>query len=576
MKKIIYTISAVATSLLVSCSQEFTDTENLYEKGLENYYSRPQDIDEAMAGVYNALYTVGVFSDEAISANLLSDMVLGGGGPDDRAAKNLDGFQDPEEDTYKDLWVETYNGVYRCNIIMEKLAEADFSDYFVTEAAEQEYLNTAMAEAHFMRGFYYFRAAKFFGGVPLLLSSDDAKDLPRASYSETYAQIASDFKTAIELFPSVAFNAGSTAFASDKPLYGHANKWVAQAYMARAYLYYTGYMTNIEGQATSDLPLPDGGTISKSQVITYLDDCINNSGYRLANDFRNLWPYSYVNTSAGEVVLPWAETEGLEWVGQDGPDSEFGTGNYEFMFVQRYSTTDWGPGQQYNNRMRLFFGIRDNSMVPFGQGWGWGTVNPTLWNQWDDEDPRKEGSILELGNADQGTAAWQPGFGDHETGLMNKKYTTIQHDDPAGEDGIKGMFYFLYDMTHGDPMQLWSAQDYVFMRFADVLLMHSEITETAENLNKVRERADLGPVGYSLEALKQERLHEFAFEGLRWFDLVRWGDVDTAFGGQINLQNSGIDATYSVQYRPETKGLVPIPESEVRLSNGVYKQNPGW
>src|SRR5690606_18241214 len=205
MKKTIYTISIVATALLASCSQEFTDTDNLYEKGLDNYYSRPQDVDEAMAGVYNAMYTVGIFSDEAISANLLSDYVFGGGGPDDRAAKNMDGFQDPEEDTYKDLWVQTYTGVYRANILIEKLAEADFSEFFLTDAEAKQYVDRALAEAYFMRGFYYFRAAKFFGGVPLLINSDDPKDLPRASYTETYAQIASDFKTAIDLFPTQAF-----------------------------------------------------------------------------------------------------------------------------------------------------------------------------------------------------------------------------------------------------------------------------------------------------------------------------------------------------------------------------------
>src|SRR5690606_16048214 len=154
MKKIIYTISAVAMAMLVSCSQDFTDTDNLYEKGLDNYYSRPQDIDEAMAGVYNALYSADAMNDESISANLLSDMMFGGGGPDDRAAKNIDGFQDPEEDTYKNLWVETYNGVYRSNIIIEKLAEADFSEFFLTEAEEQQYLNTARAEDYFMRGFF--------------------------------------------------------------------------------------------------------------------------------------------------------------------------------------------------------------------------------------------------------------------------------------------------------------------------------------------------------------------------------------------------------------------------------------
>jgi hypothetical protein len=125
-------------------------------------------------------------------------------------------------------------------------------------------------------------------------------------------------------------------------------------------------------------------------------------------------------------------------------------------------------------------------------------------------------------------------------------------------------------------MQLMHAQDFIFMRFADVLLMHSEITGTATGMNAVRNRAGLPPVAYSLAALKQERLHELAFEGLRWFDIVRWGDVDTAFNGTINVNNSGIAGVYKANYRTETKGLVPVPETEVRLSGGVYEQNPGW
>ena len=329
----------------------------------------------------------------------------------------------------------------------------------------------------------------------------------------------------------------------------------------------------MEGSATSDLPLAEGGSLSATDVATILNDCIMNSGHELASDFRNLWPYSYVNTSAGETVLPWAENEGLAWVGQDGHSPTFGTGNYESMFVHRYAFGDWGFGQQYNNRVPLFFGIRDNSMVPYGQGWGWGTVNPKLWNQWNPLDPRRVGSIIELGVEDQGTQGYEGDKGDHETGFFNKKYTTIQHNGP---DGVRGMFYYLYDMNHGDPMQLWAAQDFILMRFADVLLMHSEISQTDMGLNMVRQRANLPPVGYSLEAIKEERLHEFAFEGLRWFDLVRWGDVNDAFNDVIDVRNSGIESKYSVTYRPETKGLLPIPETEIRLSGGTYEQNPGW
>ena len=572
MKKIIYNICVAGLVMATSCSESLLDTENLYEKSLEDFYKSPKDIDEAMSGVYNALYVGGVHSDELIAANLLSDMMFGGGGPDDRSAKNVDSFSDPEEDTYHDLWKETYNGVTRANTIIEKVAEIDFSTFFGTDAEAVAFKNQTLGEAYFMRGFYYFRAAKFFGGMPLILAIEDPRDAPRATFSETFAQIASDLKMAIELMPSESFSSIPTS------RYGHANKWVAEAYMARVFLFYTGYMTHMEGQPTNDLPLADGGALSKTDVLAYLNDCIAYSGHRLADDFRNLWPYSYVNQSAGTTVLPWADAEGLEWVGQDGHTPTFGTGNYETMFALRYSITDWGPGQKYNNRAPLFMGIRDNSMVPFGQGWGWGTVNPKLWSQWDNADERKLGSILQMGNADQGTAGYEPNKGDHETGFFNKKYTTVQHPDPDpdGEDGVKGMFFFLYNMVHGDPMQLWAAQDFIMMRYADVLLMHSEISETAMGMNLVRERAGLEDIAYSLAALKQERLHEFAFEGLRWFDLVRWGDVNSAFDESINVRNSGSDAVYKVTYRPETKGLVPIPESEVRLSGGVYEQNPGW
>ena len=117
MKKIIYLIVA-ATALLVSGCESFLDTRNLYKKDLTNFYQTPADITEAMAGAYNALYVNGVFSEEHVSANLMSDYMLGGCGPDDITAKNCDNFIDPTEDTYSDLWKQTYNGVYRTNAII--------------------------------------------------------------------------------------------------------------------------------------------------------------------------------------------------------------------------------------------------------------------------------------------------------------------------------------------------------------------------------------------------------------------------------------------------------------------------
>jgi hypothetical protein len=246
------------------------------------------------------------------------------------------------------------------------------------------------------------------------------------------------------------------------------------------------------------------------------------------------------------------------------------------MFALRYAFSDWGwaKADRTHNRAALFFSIRIKTVGVWGQGWGFGMVHPNMFAQWDNDDTRKLGSVLQMGTLFEGTDSYtgpsEPH--DHNTWLYNKKYIGLQYD---GE----GLFEHIYGVTWPD-YQRMNAQDFYFMRFADVLLMHSELTETATGINLVRDRAGLDPVTYSLAALKAERLHEFAFEGLRWFDLVRWGDVTNGannfFDDVITVESSGGPTPYSVTYRPETKGLLSIPESEIQLSNGVYQQNPGW
>jgi hypothetical protein len=574
MKSIRQIIAAVVLLAMAGCDDSFLDMTNRFGSNTDTFYKTKADFDAALSGVYNTLYLAGgnVFGEEHITASLLDDTMLGGGGPDDQGAKNVDNFVDPNDDTYGDLWKEAYNGIFRANTIIEKLADADLSADFDSEAEEQAYKDQLTGEMYFMRAFALFRAAKFFGGMPLITSASTPRDVPRASFTDTFGQIAADLKLAIELLPEIDPSAISAAD------YGHTNHWVAQAYLARVYLFYTGYMTNIEGQATTAFTLPDGGTITKQNVIDELTDCMNNSGYELQSDFRNLWPYSYVNQSAGSVKYPWANTEGLAWAGQDGFNSTIGTGNKEVMFSLRYSFADWGwnKGQRTTNRACLFMGLRGNSgLTPFGEGWGWGTVHTDFFTQWDNADKRKLGSVIQVGQAAEGTAAYVADKGDHETGLFNKKYMHLEYDN----GGMKGMFNYIYNWPNTD-MQLRHAQDFYYMRFADVLLMLSELTEDAQYMNLVRDRAGLADVPYTLAALKQERLHEFAFEGLRWFDLVRWGDVDdnanNYFDNEIPVRNSGSPALYKVTYPVATKGLVSIPESEIRLSNGVYEQNPGW
>jgi len=566
----IISIAAAAMLLLTASCEDFLDEKNLFDKSLDNYYKTPKDIQEALAGAYEPLYVEDAVNDEFVASGLMSDIQLPGGGPDDMAAKNVANFQDPGENTYKELWENTFKGVSRCNAIIFAAKDADFSAYFDSRAEAEAFKNKALGEAYFMRGFYYFRAARFFGQMPIITSPNGPFDVPRASIDETYGQIASDFKKAAELLPNVPANTIPT---SEN---GHTNRWVAKAYLARTYLHYTGYSTNILKKAVDVITLPEGGTVTKDQVIAELEDVRDHSTYALVSDFRNLWPYSYINQQAGSVVLPWANAQGRSWVGQDGFAPTVGTGNTEVMFALMSSYGAWENSSKYSNTSCLFFGIRGNSMIPYGEGWGWGTVHPKFYEDWPNADPRKRGSVIEMGRADEGTDGYQANQGDHETGLFNKKYTSLQYN---GAEGVKGMFWYIYRPGGDVDYMLWHMQNYIYLRFADVLLMHSELTETADGINAVRNRAGLTPVAYSLDNLKKERTWEFAFEGIRWFDLVRWGDVETSnnyYQVPANVVNSGVPGTYTTSYRPETKGLVSLPENEITLSNGKYTQNSGW
>ncbi|MDA3893637.1 MAG: RagB/SusD family nutrient uptake outer membrane protein [Salinivirgaceae bacterium] len=592
MNKYIVYINLALALIFASCGDEFLDTQNMEEKALDNYYRTPQDYSEALAGTYSCLY-VSVHSEPAMAANILSDYMFAGGGANDFSVYDVDRFEDPNEDTYASIWEASYKGVYRSSTIIDRIDQAEFTD--------EENKNQVLGEAYFMRGYYYMRLAQFFGGVPLVYPGDDPNQ-PRATLDDTWARIASDFKSAIEILPPTSIDAISTG------IDGHANLWVAEAMMARAYLYYTGYKTNTLNESTDVLPLSDGGTVTKSEVTTWLVDMIENSGHELNADPRSNWPYSaysdstYYDGTPGwdhdASLYPYAENNNLSWAG------EFG-GNKESVWAIKYTGASWAwdGSDQFSNKM-FFQGIRNIvSEAPFNRAWGWCTVNTKLWDMWPDEDVRKRGSItvipawelglpvsneaqLEIYADEDNTRSY--GFdvsvdhGRDVTPFANKKYSSWAVQ-AAGEDGSTSLTGFYYNLFGGAEanFMLWNSQDFIVMRFSDCLLMAAELgaTNAQTYMDEVRTRAGLSSVPPTLENVKKERTFELCFEGIRWFDLARWGETNAALNaasGVSVIEPDGTIGEYTGVYREETKCLLPIPESQINLSEGVLNQNSGW
>ena len=553
MKKIILFILIIGC--LSSC-EKFLDTESFDKKNTGNFPVTVADANSMLTGIYTSLNTA--MSDPQHShfymAELASDDRFGGGGENDRDMQGLDHLMNTQPDRFLSFWSARYQGIFRANMAIETIENVTG---WTNEAQKQQ----LMGEVYFLRALYYFELSQLFGEVPLLTSTL-VTNVPKASAEETYAVIAEDLKTAIEIMPSSPY----TSVAS-----GHATKWAAQALMARVFLFYTGYYQK------TDLPLVSGGTVTKEQVIQWLEDCIDDSGHGLVEDFRNLWPYSNEFT---KVDYSYAQENNLKYAGD---------GNKETVFAIKFGTlADWGDTYKlgYTNQMNLHSGLRSNNgqagTFPFGQGWGAGPVNSNLWNTWRQSEPtdiRRTGSIINV-ETDLDSYIYGADNQMEETGFWQKKYIAITAYD---EDELIPSYAILADAAQAD-YQLAHTQDLVLIRFADVLLMHAELTETNSNLTRVRARVNLPEVPYSLAALKRERRWELAFEGLRYFDLMRWHDAAEALAQQegVAIKNKAVDTqmrAFGGGYRSRfeaTGGFWPIPLSQIALSDGVLTQNKGW
>lgn len=559
MKKIKYIGLIAAIIFAVSCKEEFLDTKNLYEKSDESYYKTPEDIAEALAGAYAAVPVDEGKENPIVVSELLSDDRMAGGGTNDNGFRDTDAFEVASPDYYNNLFEQTWQGVLRVNLILKRFEQAEYTS---PEQRDQD-----LGETHFLRAYFYFRLSKFFGPVPLKLDPAPA-NLERATPEEMYGQIALDLKTAIELMPDTKYSTGNEWTQRE----GHATKWAAEALMGRVFLFYTGYYNQ------PAINLPDGTTVTSQDVVGWLDDCIANSGHGLLSDFRNNWTYAKVN-----VNYPYAVNNNLVWA--DGQVT-----NKETIWSIKYSVYGgWnsqnGEELSYSNQHVLYSGLRGQAHVPFGQGWGFGPVTQLYWDSFEPGDLRREGSILNVNIAgtDEGDIldnyVWNGDNNQHETGLWVKKYLPIYDSLGGGSPRLVSIFYLQYPSQ--DNMQHWNMQDDVLIRFADVMLMAAELgsPNALTYVNDIRDRANLGPVASVTPAvIKAERRHEFIGEGLRYFDLLRWHDVEAAFAVATNLPvfTTGEPTTYVASYRPETGGFLPIPETEISLSEGVLEQTPGW
>ena len=620
MKKYILSALAVCSAAIFTSCDDMLDTDpRVTDATSATFPGKIADVEALNTATYSIMNTMGGGDPDNQNPFLwwevMSDNCFGSGGLQDNKVKSLHHLVQMNSNQYEQAFVLLYGGINRANNQIETIDNVDWTG---NEAKR----NQLLGEGYFMRGLYTLWLTQLYGDVPLITSTLITEEMKAQVSAEEviYPQILSDFVS------------GQNLMSTEKSS-GHANKYVAEAFMARAYMFWAGFYKKVADLSTGSAPAIDlveqegctAASLSQADVVSALRDIVSSGAYELLEDYRSLWQYSnsYVWDET-QKALETGEGHAYKFIADMKRENCFdqpgmGNGNKEELFqIQFMNASKWdldqkGPyscARMYCNYLSVFWALRVNGhngdrnfTYPFTQGWGQGTPSNNIWDDWtvaENEggytDIRKLGSLIDGVTENKEI--------DYEfvkdcceaSGFGVKKYNGVTLDaltgdspwwDFAGGENFKG--------TLDNPMQGDHFEDFYLMRYADVLLMLSEMTGDAQYMNQVQKRAGVPETPYSLKELQNQRRWEFAFEGLRFNDMRRWSGKDggescyaakalqAQAGKQMVVKGNVANKTtmkhmtcsWTKRYA-DTNGFLAKPQSQITLMNGKLIQNPGW
>ncbi|MGM9802605.1 MAG: RagB/SusD family nutrient uptake outer membrane protein [Muribaculaceae bacterium] len=558
--KAIYKTIALASAMmlsLASCGDDFLDVTPKGSLTPSGVLSNSQ-AEEMLLGCYDGYQTAFGYggANFQLASEIMSDNCFAGGGTGDETSfQAIDRFDKglaASENMLEAYWKHYYYAINRCNTLLQ--AEE------TTEWRDDASRNNTIGQARALRALCYFDLVRLFGSVPLLTEPSVDK-VAQAEPSEIFELIAADLKYAADNISFGSYEA--TAWAANS--HGLISEWAAKALLARVYLFYTGFY-NAQLQA-----------VSEAEVKSALLDVINHSGFALVDDFARLWP----------AASRTASLDSYSWT----IDNYAGESNEEVIFAVKFDTsTDQDASNSNgnaistnNNGTVCMMSMRNVAMPPYGKGWGVASANPKLFLAFSSDDTRRRASFIDMvgeGVTDLDSYAdvtdWR-----ENTGYVSKKYTCQCYYDGSDAVTIE---------NSAASFQYSQGQDMILMRYADVLLMAAELgCDGAQNFyNMVRDRA-FGDTAHHRSLTKdniiEERRLEFAFEGLRYWDLLRSkgisGTAQILEENQngVKVTNGKVEGviTFSASNMIEKQGLMQKPGNQITLMGTDYlKQNQGW
>ena len=204
------------------CS-DFLQEDVRGQENLDTYFQTEEEAESFLTGCYSALTYGGWWQINKLW--LLSEMCsddcwMGNTAQDQGDYISVAHYQGngQSNEAIANFWQYRYKGILRCNIAIERIPEASILD--------KEKQSRLVAEARFLRAFYYFYLTALWDNVPLVLNTSSAADKPmQASADEVLIQIEEDLEDAITKLPSTR----------DANNYGRPTKGAAYGLLAKAY-----------------------------------------------------------------------------------------------------------------------------------------------------------------------------------------------------------------------------------------------------------------------------------------------------------------------------------------------------
>ncbi|MCL1932754.1 MAG: RagB/SusD family nutrient uptake outer membrane protein [Candidatus Azobacteroides sp.] len=601
----------VLTMVLTSCVKLNDEPADAYSSN--TYFGNSNAAFNYLVGCYAGTHLGGIFNDyyqdlEVGEATMLDDIT------DNGVCWALNqlpyalslGTAVSSSGGYSNFWMAyfPYNGIRNDNFFLENADN--------TPGLDAQTLAQWKAEARFLRAFDYARKYMFWGGVPLVtkvLSNGEELNYPRVSGDSIYRFVVQELDAVAQILPAANPNGSADA--------ARATKGAALALKSRIELFHAG----MKAQGLYDGITEPAGAIdigaAINDYIAAANDAqavINMGMYGLANDYEGLFLESAQGTQdrQREVIFEIAYQYSASGIASSMvyPNYTSKEGGWNLIaptqsIVDEYETNNgkmitdpantlYDPGKPYVNKDPRFYA----TILYPGKWWNDRYLNTT--------DPND----IEFYNSS-------------ETHHSVTGYCLGKWNAPQSQ--------LLHDCND------WQGVNFIQIRYAEVLLNYAEamielaklgnaqgnLAAAAEYINMVRQRGTsacvlegfpkgityyMPPISVSdastmQKQLRHERRVEFAFEGLRWFDMKRWGiggdvmpgDVYGVPPGSIDVNHAVTDdvsGTYApftitqpVQYIKVGNARIfdtnkhyyfPIPQSDMDLEPGVLIQNPNW